>query len=183
MNKNLWTKIITCVLLIATLLSVAIIPASASADYPDGGTLYFEDINGTKKTVNISAYSTKDGHLLKKMVMKGPAGDYWCESLHLWGYDYSHSDMPWNLLIDCEVSTGFGGNTIYDGRSWHIIVGAEFAWVSGGSYDGNGYWILRSPVNGNPNESRGILSYGHPRGYDSVCNTSNGIVPALQIKL
>ena len=54
---------------------------------------------------------------------------------------------------------------------------------SGGSYDGNGYWILRSPVNGNPNESRGILSYGHPRGYDSVCNTSNGIVPALQIKL
>ena len=140
MKKKLWTKIITCVLLVATLLSIAIIPASATADYPDGGTLYFEDINGTKKTVNISAYSTKDGHLLKKMVMKGPAGDYWCESLHLWGYDYSHSDMPWNLLIDCEVSTGFGGNTIYDGRSWHIIVGAEFAWVSGGSYDGEVYF-------------------------------------------
>ena len=140
MKKKLWTKIITCVLLVATLLSIAIIPASATADYPDGGTLYFEDINGTKKTVNISAYSTKDGHLLKKMVMKGPAGDYWCESLHLWGYDYSHSDMPWNLLIDCEVSTGFGGNTIYDGRSWHIIVGAEFAWVSGGSYDGKVYF-------------------------------------------
>ena len=140
MKKKLWTKIITCVLLVATLLSIAIIPASATADYPDGGTLYFEDINGTKKTVNISAYSTKDGHLLKKMVMKGPAGDYWCESLHLWGYDYSHSDMPWNLLIDCEVSTGFGGNTIYDGRSWHIIVGADFAWVSGGSYDGKVYF-------------------------------------------
>ena len=139
MKNKLWTKIITCVLLVATLLSIAIIPASA-VDYPDGGTLYFEDINGTKKTVNISAYSTKDGHLLKKMVMKGPAGDYWCESLHLWGYDYSHSDMPWNLLIDCEVSTGFGGNTIYDGRSWHIIVGAEFAWVSGGSYDGEVYF-------------------------------------------
>ena len=139
MKKKLWTKIITCVLLVATLLSIAIIPASA-VDYPDGGTLYFEDINGTKKTVNISAYSTKDDHLLKKMVMKGPAGDYWCESLHLWGYDYSHSDMPWNLVIDCEVSTGFGGNTTYDGRSWHIIVGAEFAWVSGESYDGEVYF-------------------------------------------
>ena len=61
MKKKLWTKIITCVLLIATLLSIAIIPASA-VDYPDGGTIYYEDINGTKKTVTIKAYSTKDGH-------------------------------------------------------------------------------------------------------------------------
>ena len=83
MKKKLWTKIITCVLLIATLLSIAIIPASA-VDYPDGGTIYYEDINGTKKTVTIKAYSTKDGHHLKTMVMKGPSGDYWCESLHLW---------------------------------------------------------------------------------------------------
>ena len=169
MKKRLWTKIITCVLLIATLLSIAIIPASATADYPDGGTLYFEDINGTKKTVNISAYSTKDDHLLKKMVMKGPAGDYWCESLHLWGYDYSHSDMPWNLLIDCEVATGFGGNTIYDGRSWHIIVGAEFAWLSGGSYDGEVYFTPQTCTT----TTRHILV--EPNGSESLYSSSSAV--------
>ena len=137
--KKIIIKIVSAVLLLSMVLSIAIIPASAT-EYPNGSTLYFENKNGTEKTVNISAYSTKDGHLLKKMVMKGPLNWYWCESLHLWGYDYSHCDLPWKLLIDCEVATGFGGNTINDGRSWHIIVGAEFYALSGDSYSGTVYF-------------------------------------------
>ena len=169
MKKKLWTRIITCVLLVATLLSIAIIPASATADYPDGGTIYYEDHNGTKKTVTIKAYSTKDGHHLKTMVMKGPTGDYWCESLHLWGYDYSHKDFPWNLLIDCEVATGFGGNTIYDGRSYHIIVGAEFAWVSGGSYEGDVYFTPHTCTT----TTRHILV--EPNGSESLYSSSTAV--------
>lgn len=138
--KKVIIKFVSAVLILSSLIAILVIPTSASADYPDGGTLYFENKNGTEKTVNISAYSTKDGHLLKKMVMKGPLNWYWCESLHLWGYDYSHCDLPWNLLIDCEVATGFGGNTLYDGRSWHIIVGAEFFYLSGNTYNGKVYF-------------------------------------------
>ncbi len=138
--KKVIIKFVSAVLILSSLIAILVIPTSASADYPDGGTLYFENKNGTEKTVNISAYSTKDGHLLKKMVMKGPLNWYWCESLHLWGYDYSHCDLPWNLLIDCEVATGFGGNTLYDGRAWHIIVGAEFFYLSGNTYNGKVYF-------------------------------------------
>ena len=140
MKKKLRIKIVTCVLLVATLLSIAIIPAMAAPTYPDGNTLYFEDKNGSKKTVYISAYSTKDGRILKKMEMKGPVGEYWCEALHLWGYDYSHKDFPWHLLIDCEVATGYGGNTDNGGRSWLILVGAEFIRLSADSFSGDVYF-------------------------------------------
>ena len=140
MKKKLRIKIVTCVLLVATLLSIAIIPAMAAPTYPDGNTLYFEDKNGSKKTVYISAYSTKDGRILKKMEMKGPVGEYWCEALHLWGYDYSHKDFPWHLLIDCEVATGYGGNTDNRGRSWLILVGAEFIRLSADSFSGDVYF-------------------------------------------
>ena len=56
MKKKLWTKIITCVLLVATLLSIAIIPAMAAPTYPDGNTLYFDSYNPALVQNNMSIH-------------------------------------------------------------------------------------------------------------------------------
>ena len=47
--KKMIGKIIACVLLMATLLSIVIIPASAAPEYPDGGTYTTYDHLGSVK--------------------------------------------------------------------------------------------------------------------------------------
>ena len=48
MKKKMIGKIIACVLLMATLLSIVIIPASAAPEYPDGGTYTTYDHLGSE---------------------------------------------------------------------------------------------------------------------------------------
>ena len=54
---------------------------------------------------------------------------------------------------------------------------------SGGSYDGNSWWWLRSPDYRFSNSAREVYYGGNANYADTVANSSYGVVPALQIRL
>ena len=54
---------------------------------------------------------------------------------------------------------------------------------SGGDYDGNSTWWLRSPYGYSSDSARAVDYYGYACDGYGVRNTYNGVVPALRITL
>ena len=144
MKKRLWTRIITCVLLVATLLSIAIIPASAAPEYPDGGTYTTYDHLGSERKATFYFRRRSDEKLLKTFVMYGPKGEYYVDGLQMWGYTPYEEDFPWHLMVDAEI-TSMASNTTYDGMAFYTQIGVSFTLLlSPSTYEGT-VWLDPDP--------------------------------------
>ena len=61
---------------------------------------------------------------------------------------------------------------------------SDYARATGAyTYDGNGYWWLRSPLSDCNYGARLVSFYGDASSNDEVYNSGHGVVPALQIRL
>ncbi len=99
------------------------------------------------------------------------------------------NDKVW-LLSEQEVSKAFYGfadpsiNAQKREKQTTAYAQCQGAYTaSGGSYDGNGYWWLRSPYHGHSNYALSVYEVGDAYRDDYVDHTYHGVVPALKIKL
>ena len=144
MKKKMIGKIIACVLLMATLLSIVIIPASAAPEYPDGGTYTTYDHLGSEKKAVFYFRRRSDEKLLKTFVMYGPKGEYYVDGLQMWGYTPYEEDFPWHLMVDAEI-TSMASNTTYDGMAFYTQIGVSFTYLlSPSTYEGT-VWLDPDP--------------------------------------
>ena len=99
------------------------------------------------------------------------------------------NDKVW-LLSEQEVTraaygfaTGTGNSeTRYKKTTAYAKCQGAYTY-SGGSYDGNGYWWLRSPSFDYSYNARRVSYNGNAAGNNDVLNASSGVVPALKIAL
>ena len=140
MKKRIIAKIIACVLLMATILSIVMITASAAPEYPDGGTYTTYDHLGSAKKATFYFKRRSDGKLLKTLIMYGPKGEYYVSGLQMWGYTPCEEEFPWRLLISSEI-TSFSDNCAYQGKSYYTQIGVKFAKrLSSDTYEGT-VWL------------------------------------------
>lgn len=134
--KKIIKKIVCLILLMVTVLSVLIVPASAAPYYPDGRTVTFTSSSGSERTTTISFRRKSDGLVIKTMVLNCAVGEYYVKGLEIYGYTPVEAEFPWYLLASAKVGD-YSTNTISGGKAFYTQIGTEFVTgLSRSTYEG-----------------------------------------------
>ena len=140
-----------------------------------------------RKWLNETFYNTTFNELQKKLIVTTTV-DNSAESTGYTGNSYACDDTQDKIfLLSYEEVTNedysLNTSTARQKKTTDYAQAQGVYTYSGGSYDGNGDWWLRSPYHLNPKFACGIYNLGGAGHYDDVSNPFCGVVPALQIKL
>lgn len=186
--RNIIKKIVVAILLMATLLSIAMIPASAAPVYPDGRTVVFNSRNGTERTATIHFRRKSDGLEIKTMVMNCAKNEYYVEGIDLYGYTACEAEFPWYPLAHLKVGD-YASNTISEGRAFYAQIGVEFLsglsreslegtlWFNADTCATTSRHILIGPTGSESLYSSNTLTYT----YDTLFSTYSKNIPGYTL--
>lgn len=137
--RKILIKLLSVILLIGSLISVMVVSSSAAIAYPDGGTTTTYDHLGSDKKATFY-FKKRDGTLLRTFIMYGPKGEYYVDTLSLWGYTPYKKDFPWHLMVSAEI-TSMADNCVYQGQAFSTQIGVKFTQLlSPDEYEGT-VWL------------------------------------------
>ena len=186
--RKILKKIVLSILLLSTVFSVLMIPASAAPVYPDGRTIAYYSGNGTDRTATISFRRKSDGLVIKTIAMHCTTGEYFVKGTEIYGYTACEADFPWYPLASAKVGD-YSSNTISKGKAFYAQVGVEFlTGLSRASYEGTLWFnadtcattsrhILIGPTGSESLYSSNTLTYT----YDSLFSTYDKNIPGYTL--
>lgn len=186
--KKAIKKIIASVLLLLTVLSVLIVPASASVYYPDGRTVTFTSTTGSERTGTFSFRRKSDGLVIKTMVMNCAVGEDYVKGINIYGYTPVEADFPWYLLANASVGS-YASNTMYQGKAFYTQINLMFStglsrktyegtlWFEADTCDVTSRHILIGPTGSESLYHSNTLTYT----YDTLFSTYSKNIPGYTL--